>query len=117
MNRPLSFVDDLRCSTVVPRHELIGTGQVGNGEQTYHFVGAPDKDRDRSGVGALLDNEHFVTSRPKGDLTDDSSMPQFFGTQVFKPRYNSAICGNGDQLQSDNSWIKISRGQIARYGD
>lgn len=56
-----------------------------------HLVTSPDKDRHSTRVGAFLDDEHLVPSRTEGYFTNNTSLAQLFGSQVFEARYDTAV--------------------------
>ena len=67
-------------------------------EATYHFVASAHKDRDCPCVGALLDDEHLVARRAKGEFSNNTSATEFFRREVLEARNDAAVRRDCDQL-------------------
>lgn len=65
---------------------------------SYHFIATPNKDRDRSGIGTVLNNEHLIPRCSKCDLANNASLAQFFCCEIFEPGDDAAVCCDGDEL-------------------
>lgn len=66
-----------------------------------HLVRTPDKDGDRPGVGAVLNDEHLVPRRSEADLPDDTSVTKLVSRQVLESRDDATLGSNGDKLQKE----------------
>jgi hypothetical protein len=66
--------------------------------KTHHLVATSNEDGNSSRVGTLLDDEHLVAGRAKGDFTDDTGGTELVGGKVLKPGDNAAFGGDGDEL-------------------
>ena len=91
MQCPLGLVDDL--------DNLKVSGQSNKRrEATYHFVASAHKDRNCPRVGALLDDEHLVARRAKGEFSNNTSATEFFRREVLEARNDATVRRDCDQL-------------------
>ena len=67
-------------------------------EATYHFVASAHKNRDCPRVGALLDDEHLIACRAKGEFSNDSSATELFRREVLEARNDATVGRDCDQL-------------------
>jgi hypothetical protein len=64
----------------------------------YHLVTSSDEDSDCTRVCTFFDDEHSVACGAKFQFTNNSRPTKFFGRQILKSGYNSAICSDRNQL-------------------
>ena len=64
----------------------------------YHLVTSTDEDCDRPAVGALFDDKHLLSCGSEAHLTDLTGCAELLGGQIFESWHNTAVCGDGNQL-------------------
>ena len=65
---------------------------------THHLVTSTNEDSDCAGVGTILDHQHLLSRSSEAHLADNTSGAELVGGQILEAGHNTAVCGNGDQL-------------------
>lgn len=65
---------------------------------TYHLVTSSDKDGDRPAVGTFFNDQHLLSCSSESHLANTSSGAELVGAKILETRHNTAVCGDGNQL-------------------
>lgn len=65
---------------------------------THHLVTSTNENCHCASVGTLLNNQHLLSRGSEAHLADNTSCAELVRGQVLEAGHNTAVCGNGDQL-------------------
>lgn len=65
---------------------------------THHLVTSTNENSHGAGVGTLLDYQHLLSRSSEAHLADNTSSAELVRGQILEAGHNTAVCGNGDQL-------------------
>jgi hypothetical protein len=71
-------------------------------DHAHHFIATSDEDGHGARVCAFLDHEHLVARGSERDFTNDTRLAQFLRCEVFEPRHDATLGGDGDELKKDS---------------